>query len=167
MSALTAFLVCTLSLLVLILLTQQERRRGRRFFAPRLRSWLDRFVHRAEQGILRQWSHFLKFIVQLHWYYGIHSILRTILRALVALYSYFETMFERNRKRAKALRSEKKNLDKSNHLQQMTTHKADTALSPAEKRQLRKRTLEGKDWCLESTGKIIVFLLGFADYRNE
>lgn len=145
MSALTAFLVSAFSLLLLVGITRQERRRGRRFFAVRFRAWLDRVVAWFLQGIQRNGNHFMKYIVQLNWYYSIHSVLRTILRTLVALYTYFETVFERNRKRAKELRSEKRQLDKDNHLQQMTVHRADTALSPSEQRQLRKRKLEGKD----------------------
>jgi hypothetical protein len=144
-SALTAFVVSILSLVVLIAVTQQERRRGRRFFAAGLRSWLDTVIFATERQITLSFNHFIRYIVQLNWYYSIHSVLRTILRGLVAVYTYFEAVFERNRQRTKELRAEKRQLSELNHLRQMANHRIDTALTPVEQQKLRKRTLEGKD----------------------
>lgn len=90
-------------------------------------------------------THFMRYMVQLNWYYSIHSVLRTILRSLVAAYTFFENIFERNRKRTKELRAEKKQLSEQNHLRQMADHRESTALTPAEQRRLRKKTLEGKE----------------------
>jgi len=145
MPALTAFLVSTVSLLLLVIFTQQERRRGRRFFASKFRTRLDRIVGWLEQELQEKCTHFIKYIVQLNWYYSIHSVLKAILRALVTLYAYFESIFERNRTRAKELRSEKRMRNKNNHLGVIERHRVDTALTPGEQRRLRKRTLEGKD----------------------
>jgi p-aminobenzoyl-glutamate transporter AbgT len=144
-SALTAFLASVIAFILLIVITQQERRRGRRFFAPSSRSWLDKVVAIFEQKVIRSFNHFMKYIVQLNWYYSIHSVLRTILKGLIAVYTYFENVFERNRKRTKELRAEKRQLNELNHLRQMAVHREDTALTPAEKQKLRKKTLEGSD----------------------
>lgn len=131
--------------MVLIGITGRERRLGRRSFALGLRSWLDTVVTRFEHAVVHKTEHFMRYMVQLHWYYSIHAILRAVLRGLVAIYTYFEEVFERNRKRAKELRAEKRQLNELNHLRQMAAHRVDTALTPTEKQKLRKRTLEGKD----------------------
>lgn len=143
-TALTVFSVSFCTFLVLVGVTQQERRRGRRFFAAGLRTWLDRLVERVARGLGRRVDHFVKYIVQLNWYYSIHGVLRTFLRGIVAVYTYFENLFERNRARTKQLRKEKRELNELNHLRQMAKYKEETALSPAEQRRLRKKKLEGK-----------------------
>lgn len=142
--ALTAFLTSVIVLIVLMVVTQQERRRGRRFFAVGVRSRLDIFMERSEKKTVSSFDHFMRYIVQLSWYYSIHSVLRTILRGLVAVYTYFEDAFERNRLRAKELRAEKRQLNELNHLRQMAAHRADTALTPKEQQKLRRETLEGE-----------------------
>ena len=103
---LTAFLGTLFVLLILIVVTQKEQKRGRRFFAVRFRNWLDIKVEKTEQLLLRIGGHFVKYILQLHWYYGIHSILKAFLRMIVVLYNYIENIFERNRIRTKVLRAE-------------------------------------------------------------
>lgn len=143
-TAFTAFLVSVFVFTIILAVVQKERRRDRRFFAEQVRSWLDERVDAAGKSILRGRDHFVKYIVQLHWYYSIHSVLRTILKVIVAVYTYFEHLFERNRTRTKELRAEKRQLHELNHLQQMAEHKEDTALSPAEQRKLRKSKLEGR-----------------------
>ena len=144
-TALTAFIVSVFTLLLLMVVVRNESRRGRRFFAVSLRGFLDRVVSSIETWIVVSWGHFIKYILQLHWYYGIHSILRTLLRFIVATYTYFETIFERNRARTKLLRAEKRQLNKFNHLKEMAVHKKDTALTPAAKRKLRHQVLENRN----------------------
>ena len=143
-SALTAFLASIVFFVVLVVMTQQERRRSRRFFAADLRSWIDILVLRVEQRTVRSFNHFMRYMVQLSWYYSIHSVLRTILKALIAAYTYFEDLFERNRQRAKELRAEKRQLSELNHLRQMADHRVDTALTPKQQKKLKDETLEGK-----------------------
>ena len=128
----------------LLVIVGLERRRGRRFIAVRLRGWLDEKVNNVGSSIIRNWEHFLKYILQLHWYYSIHSVLRTCLRFITAFYAYFENLFERNRNRTKQLRAEKRQLNEMNHLHQMAEHKEDTALTPSQKKKLRNKQLEGK-----------------------
>lgn len=143
-SAATIFGVSIFVFIILLMVVKKERRRGRRFFASRIRSWLDIRADKAGNWVVVSWDHFVKYIVQLHWYYSIHSVLRGILRLITAFYSYFENIFERNRKRAKQLRAEKRELGELNHLQQVAEHKEDTALTPAQKRKLRHKKLEEK-----------------------
>jgi hypothetical protein len=126
-------------------LVHKERRQGRRFFGIKLRDRLDSFVEETGEKISKGWEHFSKYIVQLNWYYSIHSVLKAMLRVIVAFYTYFENIFEQNRERTKQLRAEKRQLNESNHLKQMTSHKEDTALTPAQKKKLSHKNLEGKD----------------------
>lgn len=141
-TALTYFLVSIFVGTLLIVIVRKERRRGRRFFASSTRAWLDRKTQRCGELVLNSWEHFSKYIVQLSWYYSIHSILRTLLRMIVAVYTYFENAFESNRNRTKQLRAEKRQLSEFNHLHQMTAHKRETALSPAEQKKLRQKKLD-------------------------
>lgn len=144
-SALTTLAVSFFTFLFLTIFTQQERRRGKRFFAVRARAWLDRVVDRIYQSVSWKVGHFTKYIVQLSWYYGLHSLLRGLLKGMIALYTYFEDLFERNRARTKQLRAEKKQLSTHNHLQQIADHRVETALSVAEQRKLKKQKLEGNE----------------------
>ena len=129
---------------VLLFVVMAERRREGRFFASRAREWLDVKIDRLGAWLVRSWEHFVKYVVQLNWYYSIHGVLRTMLRAIVAVYTKFENVFERNRARTKQLRREKLELSEMNHLRQMAEHKEETALTAAEKRKLRKKKLEEK-----------------------
>ena len=142
-TATITLVVSSLVFLVLTLLVHKERRRGRRFFAVRLRSWLDIKVSAGSELLLRGWEHFNKYIVQLNWYYSIHSVLKTLLRTLVAFYTYFESIFENNRKRTKQLRAEKRELSEFNHLQQMSDHRKETALTSSQQKRLKDKKLKG------------------------
>lgn len=141
---LTAFIISIFVGIVLMIVIKKERQHRRRFFAGRFRNWLDIKVVSIGEHFSRNWEHFSKYVIQLSWYYSIHSILRTILRVIVAFYTYFENMFEQNRDRTKQLRSEKLQLSEFNHLHQINAHKQDTALSAAEKKKLRHKKLEEK-----------------------
>ena len=129
---------------LMLIVVQLERRRGKRFFASKARNWLDAQFSSLGNWLIRSWNHFVRYVVQLNWYYSIHSVLKTILIAIQAFYSSFEKMFERNRSRAKKLRMEKRQLTSISHLSQMADHKADTALTPAQKKKLRHKKLEEK-----------------------
>ena len=123
---------------------QLERKRGKRFFANQARTWLDQVLSALERWVVRTWNHFTRYVVQLNWYYSIHSVLKTLLLGLQIFYTSFEQIFERNRNRAKKLRLEKRQLTTINHLSKMADHKVDTALTPAEKEKLRHNKLEEK-----------------------
>lgn len=130
---------------VLFLLVRAEQKRGKRFFLTGFRSWLDRVVFKIEASIAGKIDHFVRYILQLHWYYSIHSILRGLLQLLVAVYTYFEKLFEKNRRRTKALRKERNEKKSATHLDHIAEHKAETALTPAQQRKLRKKKLEERN----------------------
>jgi hypothetical protein len=144
-TALTTLAVSLVTFFLLTIFTQQERRRGRRFFAARARAWLDRVVDDISQSVSKKIEHFTKYMVQLSWYYGLHSLLRGLLKGMIAMYTYFEDLFERNRARTKQLRAEKRQLSKHNHLQQIANHREETALSASEQQKLKKQKLEGNE----------------------
>ena len=143
-TALIAFITAIVFFIILSGMVRKERLRGRRFFAGGLRVSLDAFVESTAKSLGSKWQHFSRYIVQLNWYYSIHAFLKGILAVIVKFYTFFEDKLERNRKRAKQLRAEKRQLNEVNHLHQMTKHKEDTALTPAQKRKLKKKNLEGK-----------------------
>jgi hypothetical protein len=144
-SALIALLISIFVFTTVLFVVGKERRRGRRFFATRIRGKLDKLIQKAGAQLLNSWKHFSKYVIQLNWYYSIHSVLRTILRVIIAFYTYFENIFERNRNRTKQLRVEKRQLSEFNHLRQMTTHRQDTALSAAQQKKLKQKKLDEKN----------------------
>jgi hypothetical protein len=130
----------SLLFLVLYLLTYYEYVQKRRFAAP-LRIWLDGVVDSIVVSWHQAVTHVTRYILQLGWYYSIHSILRATLIAMVESYHALEAVFERNRARTKQLRREIRERKQRTHLDEMHDHKTSTALSDAEKRRLRKRGL--------------------------
>jgi len=141
-SALITFSTSLALFFVLAIFVQIEHACGRRFVAVQFRNWLDIKVVRASKVWHESVNHFMRYIVQLGWYYSIHSLLRTILRVLVSMYAYIEDIFERNRTRTKQLRLERKKRTKQTHLTQIADHRIETALSPDQQKQLRKKKLE-------------------------
>lgn len=141
LSAIT-FCIITFVFLLFLIVIRKERLRGQRFFLKEVRARLDIKVDNIEKKTIVNLEHFVKYILQLHWYYSIHSILKAILRLIVVFYSYFEKTFEWNRAKAKQLRAEKRQLGTLNHLQQMAEHKESTTLSSAQKKKLRHTKLE-------------------------
>ncbi len=141
--ALTAFLISLGVFVLLAVLFRQERQRGRRLVATRIRNFLDKLVEQVTSRLTKSITHFVRYIVQLSWYYSIHSVLRAALRGMVAAYNYLENVFERNRERTKQLRAEKRQLTELNHLRQMADHRVDTALTPKQQQKLLDKTLAG------------------------
>lgn len=141
-AAIVTFLVSATLFVAFAVLVRAEQKNARRFIGGRFRASLDTGVQSMAAQLRRRWRHVMRYVVQLGWYYGIHSLLRTILRVLVSIYSFFENMFERNRLRTKALRQELKRHIHKSHLTQMADHKVKTSLSPEEQEQLKKQKLE-------------------------
>jgi hypothetical protein len=139
------FLAMSIGVFTLMLIVVQiERRKCKRLFAARVRGGLDKVIRAFEIWLIRTWNHFVRYVVQLNWYYSIHSVLKTLLLTIQMFYASFEKIFERNRNRTKKLRMEKRQLNSINHLSQMADHKVDTALTPAQKKKLRHKKLEEK-----------------------
>lgn len=119
-----------------------EERNARRFIGGHFRDALDQKIERTAHRFETHWKHVSRYVLQLGWYYSIHSLLRTILTILVSVYDKIERIFEHNRSRTKELRKEfKKQLEKT-HLTHMAEHKVKTSLSPEEQKELKTRKLE-------------------------
>ena len=140
--ALLTFSISTVLFLVIGIVVQAEQFRARRFFLAQTRASLDVQLTKTGQRWRYHWNHFTQYIVKLGWYYGMHSLLRTILNLLVSMYSYVEDRFERNRKRTKKLRQERKRRTTHTHFTQIASHKVETALTPSQQHDLRKQKLE-------------------------
>ena len=134
----------TILLFVLyVVLVRAEQRRGARYGITRVRSWGDVYLGRVEHGLVSGWRHFTRYVLQLHWHYWIHYCYRSVLLSLQAMYSWFEQRFEKNRAVAKSLRAEKRRAQASDtHLGEVVAHKVATTLTPAQKRALKKKSIE-------------------------
>ena len=130
--------------ILMLVVIHLERKRAKRFFGGKVRDWFDQKVTTLELWIVSTWEHFVKYVLQLHWYYSIHSVLKAILHAIQLCYFSFEKVFERNRARAKKLRAERREISELNHLRQVADHKEETALSETQKQKLRHKKLEEK-----------------------
>lgn len=142
-TALTTLAISITSFVLVMLLVQGEQKKGRRFLLGGFRGWLDGVIGTVERWLGDTVDHFVKYVVRLNWYYGIHSFLRALLKLIVASYEQVEKIFEHNRRLTKQLRAEKRNRDSRNHLSEMAAHKAETKLTPAEARKRKKHHLEG------------------------
>jgi len=143
-TAVTFFVMSIGVFTLMLILVQTERRKQKRLLAAGVRGWLDKKIIGFERRLVQTWNHFVRYVLQLNWYYSIHSILKTLLLTIQVFYTSFEKIFERNRNRTKKLRMEKRHLNSLNHLSQMADHKVDTALTPAQKKKLRHKKLEEK-----------------------
>lgn len=141
-AAITTFAVSAILFIAFALVVQVEQKNARRLVGGRLRDSLDRGVEKGGLELKRRWRHIMRYVVQLGWYYGIHSLLRAVLKVLVSIYSFFEHMFERNRMRTKELRQELKRHMHKSHLTQVADHKAETTLTSEQKTELKKQKLE-------------------------
>ncbi len=120
-----------------------ENSKGKRFFLKNLRDSLDNVVERLTIILLSKLTYLGRHILKLSWYYSIHKLLRVILTVLVKTYDFLETAFMSNRDRARKLRIEKRSLKQNQgHLGQVVAHKATTALSPDQKKDLLQKKLE-------------------------
>jgi len=143
LTALNLFITTTLLFGVVMLVMSYERKRQRRFLGG-VRSWLDVQVVEIERQQTNLWRHFARYVLQLGWYYSLHSLLQTILKVLVALYETVERLFESNRHKAKQLRAEKKGAT-DNHLTKMAEHKIETSLTEDQQEKLREAKLEERN----------------------
>ncbi len=134
-TAITTCVTFVVLFVVVAVLVRAEEVRGRRIILASLRDSIDKTLHRFHLWLESTWSHFMKYVVQLGWYYSIHSLLRAILSVLVSIYTYVEAVFERNREKTKHLRRERKQKQQT-HFSQIADHKADVALTPKEQTDL-------------------------------
>ena len=140
-TAITTFVTCLVLFVVMAVVVRIELVKGRRLLVSGLRASADEYLQRFHLWLAGVWNHFARYIVQLGWYYSIHSLLRTILKVLISVYTYIEDIFERNREKTKLLRRERKQKQKS-HFTQVADHKAEVALSKEQQEELKTRKLE-------------------------
>ena len=133
----------TIVFVVILVVVQAEQKRGTRFLLSGVRGGFDSLISKIDLKVAAWWDHFVRYIVQLGWYYGLHSFLQAVLKTIVAFYERVESVFEINRHRTKQLRDEKKQATTQNHLTEMAQHKADTALTPAQQRRRKASHLKG------------------------
>lgn len=120
-----------------------EVRGGRRIVLSGVREWCDGLVDSGNRIITSTLVYVDRHIIKLSWYYSLHSLLQAALRVVVSLYDYLEQSFYHNRKRARAIRAERRvTKNPSNMLQSVALHKETTALSSVEKKKLRTKKLE-------------------------
>lgn len=143
--SLSVFLGSVVLFTALSSLVAFEQRRGKRVFLAGLRGVLDGFVAAVGRTFTAAWNHMTQYVVRLGWYYSIHSFLRTLMRALIAVYEYLEKHFERNRARTKKLRAQKRERTGQSHLAAVAEHKAEVALSPEAEQALLDQKLEERD----------------------
>jgi hypothetical protein len=127
----TAITTCVTFVVLFVVVAvgvRMETVKGRRVVLASLRDYLDTILRRFHLWLENTWHHFTKYIVQLGWYYSMHSVLRTILSVLVSIYTYVEAIFESNREKTKLLRKERKQKQQT-HFSQIADHKADVALT--------------------------------------
>ena len=134
------FIASAVLLIAVAVMVRAEELRARRFIGGRVRAVLDTGIIHFEERFARKWRHLSRYMVQLGWYYSIHSLLVAVMKVLVSLYEGFEQIFERNRARTKLLRKEFKTHQQS-HLTAMADHKEAVALSPDEQIALREKKL--------------------------
>jgi hypothetical protein len=120
-----------------------EARRGQRIFLSSFRQRLDTIIDGVTVYLARKLTYIGRHTIKLSWYYSIHKVLRLILSGLVKFYDYLESIFMRNRARARTLKLEKRGLGTpEGHFTQVAEHKASSALTETQKKKLLQKKLE-------------------------
>lgn len=138
------FIVVSISFVLLYTLVALEQQRGQRLVASALRDWLDQRLDRTWQLLGRTTTYLQRHVLAWSWYVSVHLLLRSALYVVVKLYDQLEQSFHRTRRRTKELHEERTRLKHDSVLAQVAAHKETTALTEAEKRSLRKKSLEGR-----------------------
>lgn len=141
--AATIFCISVITFVGYAFLVVVEEKNSRRLIGEKFRARLDVKIEQTGHQFEYQVKHVSRYLLQLGWYYSVHSVLRTILTALVSVYSYIENIFEKNRTRTRELRHEfRRQLHKKTHLTQIAEHREHTTLTPEEQEILKTRKLE-------------------------
>ncbi len=139
----TLFVLCLGAFVLYSILLLIENNRSKRVVFGSFRDFLDRILIAITDFIGSKLTYLGRYIIKLSWYYSIHRFLRFLLTVLVKSYDYLETLFLKNRDRAKVIKIEKRKLKVvNNHLDLMADHKASTALSEEGKKELLAKKLE-------------------------
>ena len=137
------FLLSLVAFVFCAWLFAREVQKGERLFLPQLRDKIDHILELIIRTVSLKMKYLGRYIIKLSWYYGIHKALRFLLTTLIKIYDYLESIFMRNRDRARTIKVEKRSLEQEQgHLSQMAEHKASTALSETQKKRLLQKKLE-------------------------
>ncbi len=135
----TSFILLVLWLVI----STKEQRRGRRFFAVRLRGFLDSIFDRLRALTARWYVSFTRHKMKLSLHYSIHTVLVAVLAFLGATYNKIENVVISNRVKVKQIRKEKQSLTKS-HLTEIAEHKVSVQLSKREQTKRKNASLKGR-----------------------
>lgn len=125
-------------LLVLTALFRVELKNGERLFLGGFRGWLDTVVSSLFEWFARVLSYLHAGVFRTTLHYIVHHILDRIIAALIRLQKRLFQVYEKNKWKHKTIErvDSKDNVDE--HLSAIAEHKRETALTPAQKRKLRK-----------------------------
>lgn len=132
---------CLVAFIAYAIVTGLEAARGSRFFATRIRTWLDHALEALVTAFKRKVTYVGKYIITLSWYYSLHAFLKLVLQFLASVYHIVERILHHNRSKARRIRIERK---QSSHLTEIADHKTKTALSDSEKKKRKDKALSGK-----------------------
>ncbi len=139
------FLISASLFVVWSFVTRQEQVRGSRLFLSGLRARCDSVFEAVYLYLRERVRRIVRHTIKLSWYYSLHSALRAILTILVKLYDSLELVFINNRENARKLRAEKRGVTGvKSHLTMISEHKAESALTPSQKKKLKAKRLAGE-----------------------
>lgn len=128
----TSFLLVSLLILLGI-----ESRKGQRVFLSGVRSWLDAKVTRLSYHTSHFKMRFGAGSLRILFHFITHRLLGFLLKILQFFESLLTKLQRRNRAIAKSVREEQE----KNHLDLIAEHKESTALTAAEKQDLKDRSI--------------------------
>jgi hypothetical protein len=120
-----------------------EARRGKRLFFALPRRAFDSVLMSLGESLHRKSIYIGRYMITLSWYYSLHTFLRLSLQFIAGIYNFIEAILHRNRDKARQIRKERKQAEKS-HLTVLAEHKVKTELTPNQKAKRRAKALSGK-----------------------
>ena len=124
-------------LLVFGTLFQVETSRDDRLFLGMLREWFDERLAGLGRWFSHLSLHFGSGYIRILFHFLTHRVLDWLLKALKAFQSSLKQLQKRNKVKANTIRE----AQKKNHLDLIAEHKISTALTPAEKQELKDRSI--------------------------
>ena len=126
-------------LVFFFVLTSLEENRGSRFLLTGARVWLDKKLVSLYYWLSHLKLHLGSTSLQMLFHFFAHRLLGWLLNILKSTESLLDSLHRRNRLVAKSV----KEVRDKNHLDLIAEHKASTALTPAERQELKEKSIEG------------------------
>ena len=142
-TALTVLALTTAFFVAYAWLSAMEMARGKRFFLVLPRRALDASLVSVVVTLERKLVYVGRYMITLSWYYSLHTFLRLSLQFIAGIYTFIEAIFHRNRDKARVIRRERKQAERS-HLTLLAEHKVETKLTPNQKAKRNAKALSGK-----------------------